>query len=148
MNWLLLGGSLVAIIALAATAALLVVLTWGEANATGAWAFVLLFAMRLSTKLNIFLGVPNFSTDILPPQLAYLQSYFRARPFNALMPISLAMSVGVTAWLSMRALASTGHDATSWSLLAGLALLGVIEHLFLVLPWRDSALWRWAMPLR
>ena len=34
----------------------------------------------------------------------------------------------------------------SWSLLTGLALLGVLEHLFLVIPLRDSALWRWAMP--
>ena len=133
-------------IALVATLALLLVLTWGSANPTGAYAFAILFGMRLSTKLNIFLGVPNFSTDILPPQLGYLKSYFRKAPFNALMPASLALGIGATAWLARTALASHGDAAVQWSLLTGLALLGVIEHLFLVLPLRDSALWRWAMP--
>ena len=133
-------------LALVATLALLLVLTWGSANPTGAFAFAILLGMRLSTKLNIFLGVPNFSTEILPPQLAYLKSYFRNRPFNALMPLSLALGIGVTVWLARTALAASGDAAVQWSLLTGLALLGVVEHLFLVLPLRDSALWRWAMP--
>ena len=133
-------------LALAATLALLVSLTWGTINSTGAAAFAVLFGMRLSTKLNIFLGVPNFSTDILPPQLAYLKSYFRTRRFNALMPFSLVLGVGVTAWLANTALTATGSAAVSASLLTGLALLGVVEHLFLVLPLRDGALWRWAIP--
>ena len=80
--------------------------------------------MRLSTKLNIYLGVPNFSTEILPAQLAYLKSYFRTRAFNALMPLSLALAAALTGWLAMQALASSGPVATRWSLLAGLALLG------------------------
>jgi putative photosynthetic complex assembly protein 2 len=41
-------------IALAATALLLLSLSWGEPNQTGAAAFALLFALRLSAKLNIF----------------------------------------------------------------------------------------------
>ena len=135
-------------LALIATLALLLILTWASANPTGAYAFAILFAMRLSTKLNVFLGVPNFSTDILPTQLAYLESYFRKRRFNALMPVSLVLGVGATVWLGMQALATTGEPAVGWSLLTGLALLGVIEHLFLVLPWRDGALWRWAIPAR
>ncbi len=135
-------------LALAATLAMLLVLTWGSANPTGAFAFAILFAMRLSTKLNIFLGVPNFSTDILPPQLAYLKSYFRQRSFNALMPVSLVLGLSAVAWLARTALAADGDAAVQWSLLTGLALLGVVEHLFLVLPMRDSALWRWALPTR
>lgn len=133
-------------IALVVTLALLAALTWGQANATGAYAFAILFAMRLSTKLNIFLGVPNFSSDILPPQLAYLKSYFRNRAFNALMPLSLLLGSALTYWLGSTALAATGDAAIAWSLLTGLALLGVIEHLFLVLPIGDTALWRWAIP--
>lgn len=133
-------------LALVATLALLLVLTWGSVNPTGAYAFTILFGMRLSTKFNVFLGVPNFSTEILPAQLAYLKSYFRKAPFNALMPVSLALGIGATVWLGQTALASTGDAAAQWSLLTGLALLGVVEHLFLVLPLRDSALWRWAMP--
>ena len=30
------------------------------------------------------------------------------------------------------------------TLIAGLAALGVIEHLFLILPLRDAKLWSWA----
>jgi putative photosynthetic complex assembly protein 2 len=133
-------------LALIATLALLLILTWGSVNPTGAFAFAILFAMRLSTKFNVFLGVPNFSTDILPAQLAYLKSYFRKAPFNALMPLSLVLGIGGTFWLGRTALAASGDAAVQWSLLTGLCLLGVVEHLFLVMPLRDSALWRWAMP--
>ena len=133
-------------LALALTLALLATLTWGQTNVTGVYAFAILFAMRLSTKLNIFLGVPNFSSDILPPQLAYLKSYFRNRAFNALMPVSLLLGSALTWWLGSNALAATGDAAVTWSLLTGLALLGVVEHLFLVLPIGDTALWRWAIP--
>jgi putative photosynthetic complex assembly protein 2 len=133
-------------IALALTLALLAALAWGQVNITGVAAFAILFAMRLSTKLNIFLGVPNFSSDILPPQLAYLKSYFRNRAFNPLMPVSLLLGVALTCWLGSNALAASGDAAVTWSLLTGLALLGVVEHLFLVLPIGDTALWRWAIP--
>ncbi|MCA3718127.1 MAG: DUF3623 domain-containing protein, partial [Brevundimonas sp.] len=44
-------------IALALTALLFVALTWGQPNQVGTLTFLLLFGMRLSTKLNIFLGV-------------------------------------------------------------------------------------------
>jgi len=132
-------------IALAATLALLFVLSWGAVNQVAALVFAVLFGMRLSTKLNIFLGVPNFSTEILPTRLAYLQTYFRSRAMNPLMPVSLIAGGALTAWFANTALASSGDAAVGWSLLTGLALLGVIEHLFLVLPLRDGALWRWAM---
>jgi putative photosynthetic complex assembly protein 2 len=132
-------------LALVATLGLLAALTWGQPNLTGVAAFAILLAMRLSTKLNIFMGVPNFSSEILPPQLAYLKSYFRKRAFNPLMPFSLIGGGALTFWLGQSALASGGDAATSLSLLTGLALLGVIEHVFLVLPLSDSALWRWAI---
>jgi putative photosynthetic complex assembly protein 2 len=133
-------------LALATTLIVLGIVSRGHPNSAGFWAFAILFAMRLSTKFNIFMGVPNFSSDMLPPQLAYLKSYFRTRAFNPLMPISLALAAGLTLWLGSRALAATAETAVSWSLLTGLAALGVIEHLFLVLPFGDSALWRWAVP--
>ena len=133
-------------LALAITLIILAIVSRGHPNAAGFAAFAVLFAMRLSTKFNIFLGVPNFSTEMLPPQLAYLKSYFRQRRFNALMPVSLIASIGLTYWFGSNAVAVTGDAATGWSLLTGLALLGVIEHLFLVLPIGDTALWRWAIP--
>jgi putative photosynthetic complex assembly protein 2 len=133
-------------LALATTLIVLLTVSIGHPNVAGTAAFALLFAMRLSTKLNIFAGVPNFSSEILPPQLAYLQSYFRNRPSGWVMLLSLAATIGLTIWLGMSALAAGGDAAVTWSLLTGLAVLGVIEHLFLVMPIGDTALWRWAIP--
>jgi putative photosynthetic complex assembly protein 2 len=133
-------------IALATTLIVLAIISHGHPNFSGAAAFALLFAMRLSTKFNIFMGVPNFSSEMLPPQLGYLKSYFRKARFNTLMPVSLALSCGAIWWFAAMALAAPGDAAVGWSLLTGLALLGLIEHLFLVLPIVDTALWRWAIP--
>lgn len=122
--------------ALAVTLALLLALTWDHANMAGPAAFAILYAMRLSTKLNLWLGVPNFSPELLPRRLAYLKSHFRTARFNALMPFSL-LAAAVLALLLWQA---------GQPLLGTLSLLGLVEHLFLVLPFRDGALWRWAMP--
>lgn len=131
-------------LALAATAILLLALSWGRANPTGAIAFALLFLLRLSTKLNIFLGVPAFAAELLPPRLAYLRSYFTCAPMTAFFPLSLLAACGAAAWFATGALAAHGGEAVAASLLFALAALGIVEHLFLVLPLRDAALWRWA----
>ena len=46
--------------------------TWDGANQVGTWTFVVLWSMRVSAKLNLFLGVRNLSEEFLPPHLAYL----------------------------------------------------------------------------
>lgn len=131
-------------VALAVTAALIIVLTWGAANQAAALCFLLLFAMRLSAKLNLYLGVPNLSDEIFPEHLAYLKTYFRVRALNPLFPFSVAGGLTV-AWLAWGAAeAASGGTAVTATLIAGLAVLGVVEHLFLVLPMRDGAMWRWA----
>ena len=67
--------------ALVVTLGILVILFYGSANPTALWTFALLWFMRLSTKLNIFFGVPNTAAELLPPRISYLRSYFRtARP--------------------------------------------------------------------
>ena len=131
-------------LALMVTALLLALLTWGHVNPLGGLTFALLFALRLSAKLNIFLGVPAFVDEMLPAHLSYLRSYFRTRPMNPLFPVSLAAIGGAAAWLAAQALTGSGGAAIAASLLFALAALGVVEHLFLVLPFRDAALWRWA----
>lgn len=134
-------------IALAATVVLLVAVTWGHPNQSAPLAFALLFAMRLSAKLNLFLGVPSLSDEVFPAHLAYLKTYFRKAPCNWLFPVSVAL--GATAvWWAWTA-AETARDAgtaASYTLVAGLAFLGVVEHLFLVLPIRDAMMYRWAAP--
>jgi putative photosynthetic complex assembly protein 2 len=125
---------------IAASAAALVWLTWGAPNQTGTLAFLILTVMRISAKLNIFLGVPELTDMFLPARLSYLKSYFQKRRFNALFPVSMLGSA-VAAW----ALFTFGYGPGS-NLLLTLLLLGVAEHLFMVLPVRDAVLFLWALP--
>ncbi len=135
-------------VALVATGAVLYVLLWGSPNRLTADAFALLYLMRLSTKLNIFLGVANMSSEIMPPHLAYLKSYFRVARMNWLFPVALA-GAGWLTWAfwtaATNAPAGSGAEAAAMMLFT-LTAVATLEHLFLVLPLRDSALWRWATP--
>ena len=137
-------------IALAVTALLLLAITWTAPNQVGTMVFVLLFVLRLSAKLNMFAGVPNMSTDILPPHLGYLTSYFGPNRFTWLLGATLAASAALAAWLGSLAWAAEPGSAgmVGASLLFALAALGVLEHLFFALPFRDGALWGWALPIR
>ena len=133
-------------LAIAATACALFALTWGAANQVAPLTFLLLFVLRLSAKFNLYLGVPNLSDEVFPEHLAYLKSYFRVRRCNALFPFSLLFGSALAAWAWSAAMsASAGSGAHAGGMMiAGLAVLGVVEHLFLVLPLRDAKMWRWA----
>lgn len=135
-------------LALAATLALLAWATWSAPNRVGAEAFALLFALRLSTKINLHVGVPNFSDELLPPHLSYLKTYFRRRRFGAMLGLSILGTIALAAWLGWRAAGETPGTgaATAASLLFALGALGALEHLFVALPVKDGALWRWAVP--
>ena len=117
----------------------------GSANPVAAWTFTLLYAMRVSAKLNLYLGVRNLALDFLPPHLLYLGSYFRQRRFNALMPASLLGGLAMVAWLLQGAAATEGGIRVAHVLLAALLVLALVEHLMLVLPMQPSTLWRWAL---
>lgn len=137
-------------IALLLTALLLISLTWNAANQLAAMTFTLLYVLRLSTKLNIFYGVPNSATDILPPHLGYLKSYYGRNRFGWPLPVSTAAAIALAAWLGSVAMASPAGsaEAVGASLLFAFAALGALEHLFLALPFRDGMLWGWALPRR
>lgn len=135
-------------IALLATGIALWVWIGGSANPTAAWTFTLLYAMRVSAKLNLYLGVRNLALDFLPPRLLYLGSYFRVRRFNALMPWSLLAGTAVVAWLISAAAHTAGGARTAHLLLASLLVLALVEHLMMVLPLQPSALWKWALRQR
>lgn len=134
-------------ITLAVALAGIVAITWEQPNRIAALTFALLFAMRLSTKFNIFAGVPNLTEDFLPAHLAYLKSYFRKRPAQPIFLLSLGLAIVVTTWLSLRTFdpSASPAEATGFALLFTLAALGILEHAFLVLPLPDAALWRWAI---
>jgi putative photosynthetic complex assembly protein 2 len=137
-------------IALAVTALLLLSLTWTAPNQVAAMVFLLLYVLRLSTKLAIFAGVPNMSTDILPPHLGYLKSYFGPARFTALLGLAIIATLALAIWLGNSAMVAPfgTAEAAGASLLFALAALGALEHLFLALPLRDGALWGWALPAR
>ena len=134
-------------LAIAATAIALAALTWGQPNQTAPLTFLLLLGLRLSAKFNLFLGVPNLSDEVFPAHLAYLKSYFRTRRMNVLFPFSIlgGSALAVGAWLAAEAAPAGSGAAATATLISGLAALGVVEHLFLVLPLRDARLFRWAM---
>ena len=52
--------------AIAATAAAIYAIVGSGENTTGLWSFVILWLMRLSAKLNVYLGVRNLSENFLP----------------------------------------------------------------------------------
>lgn len=134
-------------LAIAASVLAVVALTWHAPNQVGTWTFLVLWLMRVSAKLNVFLGVRNLSVELLPAHLGYLASYFRRRPLNLLFPFSVAAGT-VAAVIALReaALAPPGSAASIGALLVGaLIVLAVVEHWLLVLPVQATALWRWAM---
>jgi putative photosynthetic complex assembly protein 2 len=137
-------------LAIAATAVVMLALTWDSANQVGTWVFMVLWVMRLSAKLNVYLGVPNLTDEFLPEHLAYLKSFMRKRPMNALFPISVTAGTVVTTQLVGHALAGGegSFEATAYTFAAVLLALAILEHWFLVLPLPDAALWSWALRSR
>ncbi len=133
--------------ALVVLAIAVLAVTWEAPNQTGWWTYVILWTMRQSAKLNIFLGVRNLNETFLPPHLKYLQSYFRRSAINPLFPISIAVStiLVVPLWQAALAPGASPFQASSQGLLATLLSLAILEHWFLVLPLPSEALWKWGL---
>jgi putative photosynthetic complex assembly protein 2 len=129
--------------ALLAAGAAVVLLTLGSENQVAFWTFAILWVMRQSAKLNVFLGVRNLSEEFLPAHLRYLQTYFRRAPMNALFPFSVLAGTAAASWIWMRAVApgASAFDAVALTFAATLLTLGTLEHWFLVLPLPSAALW-------
>ena len=124
--------------------------TWGQPNHTGVWTFGILWTMRQSAKLNVFLGVRNFSEEFLPPHLAYLQTYFKRARMNLLWPFAVVAStwLAVLVWQAALAPGRSAFDATSLTFAATLLSLAILEHWFLLLPLPSAAMWNWALRSR
>ena len=134
-------------LALAFTALMLISLSWNATNQIGATVFVLMFGLRLSSKINLFVGVPNSSLEMMPEHLGYLKSYFGPNRMTLLLIASIAGVSALAAWFaSLAAAAPAGSpEMVGASLLTALCALGALEHLFLALPFRDGMLWGWAI---
>lgn len=134
-------------LALLALGALVLATCWESPNQVGVWTYLLLWVMRLSSKLNLFLGVRSLNEEFLPAHLRYMASYFTRRRFNALLPFSIALPALLVVLLALRAVAAPAgslHAAGS-ALIASLLALAVLEHLFMLLPVPVTALWGWSL---
>ena len=133
-------------VAILLTGLLLFAMLWGSPNEVGLWTFVILWVMRISAKLNVYLGVPNLTEEFLPAHLTYLKTYFCRRGMNLLFPVSVTLSTIATFMLIGEAGTAAGEfDTIAFTFLATLMALALIEHWFLVVPLPSAALWSWGM---
>ncbi len=130
---------------------LLVALTWRSPNQVGGATYMLLWLMRLSAKLNLFVGVRNTYAHLLPAHIAYLGSYFRQRTTVSkffVVSTTFAALLTVSLWLLVAYEWSLVVSQTGAALVASLMTLAVIEHFFLVLPIPMERLWSAALSSR
>lgn len=137
-------------VALLALGIAVIAVTWGGANQVGGWTFAALWTMRLSSKLNLFLGVRNLNDEFLPAQLRYIGSYFTRRSMNPLYPVSVALATAASVLLAWWSFApeATRYEATAFALLAALVALAVVEHWFMMLPLHAVNIWKWSLRSR
>jgi putative photosynthetic complex assembly protein 2 len=137
-------------LAIIACAAAVIALTWRQPNQVGTWTFLILWGMRLSTKLNVFLGVRNLNEEWLPEPLQHLRSFFTQKPMNLLFPVSVTAATAIATLLIQRLLEADigAFEVVGLTLLATLTVLAILEHWFLVLPLPFEALWHWGLRSR
>jgi putative photosynthetic complex assembly protein 2 len=137
-------------LALVLLALAVLAVTWDAPNPTGWWTYLVLWTMRQSAKLNIFLGVRNLSESFLPPHLLYLQSYFTRRRMNPLLPFSVVVATVMVLplWGQLLAPHVSAFQVAQHALVASLLSLAILEHLLLVAPLPSEGLWKWGLRSR
>lgn len=134
---------------LAAVMLIMVAVSWNAPNTFGMWTFAVLFAARISAKLNLYLGVRKVNVEFIPEPLSHLPSHFRTARMNWLFPISITgLSFASACWLQLLWTAETTAGTVGFALLSALTALALLEHWFMVLPLPDEKLWRWMLPER
>ncbi len=126
--------------------------TWGGSNPTGWATFVILWVMRQSAKLNVFLGraQPEPRTSCRT-HLQYLQTYFQPRADERAVSgvgggVELAGGAAVAG--GDGSTASAPFDGHRADLRRRLVELAILEHGFMVLPLPSQALWQWGLRSR
>jgi putative photosynthetic complex assembly protein 2 len=125
-------------------------LTLEAPNRLSLYTYTVLWLLRQSAKLNVFLGVPNLSEELLPEHLRYLQTYFTRRRMNLLFPVSITAATVCAAllWLDAARAGAGTFELTQACFLASLTTLGLLEHWFLVLPIPVNVIWTWRSEAR
>lgn len=114
-------------------------LIWLSGNQTALWCFVMLWLMHLSARLNVFLGVRNVSAEFVPDHMDVLKGFLRRRHMNVLFPFSCAALLGLIAYLVLLPVTVATVMATT------LAVIGLVEHVLLMLPLPIEKLWLWSL---
>jgi len=124
-------------------------LTIDADNRISLGTLLLLWLMRSSAKLNLFLGVRNLGEAFLPQHLTHLLRYMQHRRMNLLFPFSIALGSLIVWWLGSQALqADSGFAGAGYGILTTLAALAVLEHVLMVLPLPSERFWRWSLANR
>jgi putative photosynthetic complex assembly protein 2 len=114
-------------------------LIWWTGNTVAAHCFIMLWLMHLSARLNVFLGVRNVSAEFVPDHMDVLKGFLRRRRMNALFPFSCLALVALIFWLSQL------PQSVSTVMAITLAVIGLVEHVLLMLPLPVEKLWSWAL---
>lgn len=121
--------------------------SWGGQNTIAVATFALLLGARTLAKINLFLGVPHINLQFIPRPIAHMKSHFRTAPATGFFTISICILAAITGLLIQRALDGvTAKETLGDTVLAALAALALLEHLFMVLPLPDAKLWAWMLP--
>ena len=83
--------------------------TIGSDNIFGFWAYLILFAARISAKLNLFFGVPRINTEFVPKPLQHLKSYFRQGNITIVFVLGVTFLSVATVCFAERLLAADDH---------------------------------------
>ena len=132
-------------VALALSGLATAAVTWGGVNQVGGTTFLILWVMRLSAKLNLFLGVPVLNDGSMPDALVFLRSYFVRSRATRFFPFAVGLALAAFACLVARAcFAVTDPARAGGCLLATLLGLAVLEHAFMMFRLPVDALWSWS----
>jgi putative photosynthetic complex assembly protein 2 len=112
---------------------------WASGNVTAFWCFAMLWLMHLSARLNVFLGVRNVSAEFVPDHMDVLKGFLRRRNMNPLFPLSCLLLVALITYLV------TLPQTFSSTMAVTLAVIGLLEHLLLMLPLPIEKMWHWSL---
>ena len=120
---------------------------WAGQNTIAAATFALLLVARTLAKINLFLGVPRINLQFIPGPINHMKSHFRIAPATGFLLLSICILVMLTLLFIIWALDGvTPENSLGYTVLAALAALALLEHLFMVLPLPDAKLWTWMLP--
>ena len=137
-------------LALLASGLAVFVVTLGGVNPFGALTFLVLYLLRVSAKLNLFLGVPVLNDSFLPAGIAFVRSYFRRGPISVFFPVSVLLAVLLAFDFGAAAMDpnATVPGQVGYSLVTTLLALAILEHLFMLVQLPLDKIWEWSTRAR